>query len=284
MSIPSHGSGQVRSQSRVTKYGYAMTGTRHFAPLPSAPARRRADRARQVADALRPALVTRSEGDLLPGENDLVADFDVSRNTVREALDLLRREGLIERIPGVGTVVTAARYSHSIDVLAGLAETLTGRGEVRNVVRERSVVPAPASVAGRLALPAGEPVVFIERLRLADGAPLSLDLSYVVRDLGQAALEADLEQQDLLPLLERASGQRLGGAAVAIEAGLADESAAELLDVAPGASLLLLDRLTHLEDGRPVELELVRFRGDRMSMRGTLQRVHPSVRLASAPA
>jgi GntR family transcriptional regulator len=230
-----------------------------------------------VADVLRPALVTRAEGELLPAENDLAADFAVSRNTVREALDLLRREGLIDRIPGVGTVVTTARYDHSIDTLAGLAETLTGSGEVRNVVRERRVVPAPAAVAGRLGLEPGAAVVYVERLRLADGQPLSLDQTYLVPDLGEALREADLAGQDVFALLEQTSGRRLGGASIALEAGSADEHTAGLLGVRPGAPLLLLERLTHLEDGRPVDLEFIRFRGDRMTMRGTLQRLHPPI-------
>lgn len=256
-----------------------MTRQRQFAPLPAAPARRRADRARQVADVLRPALAARTEGDLLPPENDLATDFAVSRNTVREALDLLRREGLIERIPGIGTVVTSARFDHSIDTLAGLAETLTGSGQVRNVVRDRGVVNAPATVAARLGLEAGEPVVYLERLRLADGEPLSLDRTYLVRELGEPLLEEDLAGRDIFALLEETSGRRLGGAAIALEAGSADEHAAALLAVPRGAPLLLLERLTHTEDGRPVDLEFIRFRGDRVTMRGTLSRLHPPVRL-----
>ena len=238
-------------------------------------ARRRADRARQVADALRPALLDRTNSSPLPGEAELAADFAVSRNTVRQALDLLRAEGLIERTPGVGTRTLGGKFEHSIDHLAGLAETLAGHDDVHNQVRVKSLIPAPASVAARLGINAGDPVVYVERLRLAGGWPISLDLTYLVADLGEPLLDQDLAGRDIFALIEGQLDQPLGGAEVALEATRADEHSAEILDVRPGAPLLLLERLTHTADGRPVDLEFIRFRGDRITMRGTVQR-HPA--------
>jgi GntR family transcriptional regulator len=240
------------------------------------PPPRRADRARQVADVLRRQVLHGLVADgALPAEADLAADFGVSRNTVREALDRLRAEGLVVRTPGVGTMVAADKYLHSIDHLQGLAETLDGRGAVRNEVRVAGLVPAPAVVARRLGLEAGAQVAYLERRRLADDVPISLDLTYVVRDLGVPLLEQDLAGTDVFALLERIAGQRLGEAELILEAVTADSHSAAILEVPVRAPLLMLERLTHLEDGRPVDLEFIRFRGDRMTMRGTVRRPGP---------
>ncbi len=235
--------------------------------------RRRADRARQVADVLRRQVLHGlvSEG-VLPAESDLAADFGVSRNTVREALDLLRWEGLVDRIPGTGTVVVAGKYPHSIDLLQGLAETLEGHGQVRNEVRVSGIVPAPTSVARRLEVDPGSDVVYLERRRLADGIPLSLDLTYVVRELGAELLGEDLAGNDVFALLEQLSGRALGRADLVLEAIAADSHSAAILEVTAGSPLLMIERLTHLDDGRPVDLEFIRVRGDRMTMRGTARR------------
>ena len=209
---------------------------------------------------------------VLPSEADLADDFGVSRNTVREALDLLRGEGLVDRIPGTGTVVVAGKYPHSIDQLQGLAETLDGRGQVRNEVRVSGLVPAPTAVARRLRIAPGSEVVYLERRRLADDVPLSLDLTYVVRDLGEALLDQDLAGNDVFALLEQLSGRGLDRADLVLEAVAADSHTAAILEVPPGAPLLMIERLSHLDDGRPVDLEFIRVRGDRMTMRGTVRR------------
>ncbi|GAA3586795.1 GntR family transcriptional regulator [Streptomyces osmaniensis] len=78
----------------------------------------------------------------------LAADYQVSRNTVRHALDLLRAEQLVERLPGVGTVVVAEKYPHGLDRLMGLTETLREHGRVTNEVRTMGPAASPAP-AGR---------------------------------------------------------------------------------------------------------------------------------------
>ena len=132
----------------------------------------RADRARQVADLLRRQIVGgQFPHGQLPLEAVLAREFGTSRNTVREALDLLREEGLVERCPGVGTTVAAEKYPHGLHRLLGLAETLHEHGEVTNEVRDdgpdRAARPRSASGSGS---PAASTVVYIERLRRLNGA------------------------------------------------------------------------------------------------------------------
>lgn len=240
-------------------------------PDAPSPRLRRADRARQMADVLRRQVMHGLlDGDVLPSEPALASDFGVSRNTVREALELLRREGLVQRIPGVGTVAAQRKYPHGIDQLQGLAETLPG--PVRNEVRVAGLVEAPAAVARRLGVAPGEPVTHLERRRFADDVPISLDLTYLPADVGQPLLDQDLAGRDVFVLLEEITGRRLGTADLVLEAVAADRHSAAILEVPTGAPLLMLERLTHLDDGRPVDLEFIRFRGDRITMRGAVRR------------
>jgi GntR family transcriptional regulator len=217
--------------------------------------------------------------DALPAEHELAAEFAVSRNTVREALTVLKNEGLIDRGPRVGTHVAQRKYSHGLDALLGLKETFKHLGEVRNEVRAAVPVTAPPSVARRLGLEPGEQAVFVERLRYLGDLPLSLDLTYLAPDIGarilEYPLENSLEKQDLFALIEQVSGQRLGSAALALEAIPADAHSAATLQVPDGSALLMLERLTSLDDGRPVDLEYIRMRGDRITMRGSLIRAEP---------
>lgn len=235
--------------------------------------RRRADQARQVADVLRhQALAAGFGGGPLPGEATLCREFDVSRNTVREALALLVAEGLVERVPGIGTSVVTGKYAHGLHRLMGLAETMHEQGEITNEVRAVGLVRAPSVVASRLRLEAGEPAVYVERVRHLGGRPLSLDLTYLPRDIGTPLLGADLARRDIFGLIEQLTGQPLGAADISFEAVNADPHTAALLDTADHAALLMIERLTHLADGRPVDLEWVRFRGDRLTMHGQLRR------------
>ncbi|MCT7369664.1 GntR family transcriptional regulator [Mycolicibacterium llatzerense] len=241
-------------------------------PTDPTPLRRRADRARQVADVLRHQVRDGVYSDGLPGEAELVAEFSVSRNTVREALAILKAEGLIDRGPRVGTHVAQRKYDHGLHALVGLKETFKDFGEVRNEVRAATQLPAPAAVARRLQLGPGEPVVFIERLRYLGDLPLSLDLTYLAPDIGAAVLEHSLETNDVFALIEQVTAQRLGTADIALEAVSADPHTAATLDIPAGGAILMLERLTTLDGGRPVDLEYIRLRGDRITMRGNLLR------------
>jgi GntR family transcriptional regulator len=234
--------------------------------------RPRADRARQVADVLRQQIHAGAYDHGLPTEQALAEEFFVSRNTIREALGALKTEGLIDRGRRVGTHVAVRKYDHGLDALVGLKETFKDYGEVRNEVRAVQHLAAPPAVGRRLGLDPGEQVVFIERLRYLGDLPLSLDLTYLAPDIGAEVLRQPLETNDVFALIEQVSGQRLGSATLALEAVSADPHSAATLQVPDGAPLLMLERLTSLDDGRPVDLEYIRMRGDRITMRGSLLR------------
>lgn len=242
------------------------------------PANRRRDNpARWARDVLRARAVAGMYTDRpLPLEHELVRQLGVSRNAVRAALELLRAEGLVRRVPGSGTFVVATKASQGLDRLRGLAESFpASAGPVVNQVLASDIVEAPPYVAERLAMTPGASVVFIERLRRLDGEPVSLDASYL--DAAHAAhlLDCDLVANDVFVLLEQELGLRLAAANLSIEAIASDPVTAGILGIAPGAPLLLLERLASLEGGRPIDFEFVRYRGDRLSLTTRLTRHHP---------
>jgi GntR family transcriptional regulator len=239
-----------------------MTSVRRF----------RADRAHQVANVIRQQVVQGAFDRVLPNEPALMAEFGMSRNTIRAALDALRREGLVERVPGTGTVVAARKYSHELDQPLGLAEILHEHGTVTNQVRMAEHIKPPRTVAERLQRESAEGVVYIERLRWLNDLPLALDMTYLTMGIGKPLLAEDLTHQDLYALIEQTSGQRPSVADLHLEAVNADAHLATVLDVPRRAALLVIERLSQFDDHRPVGLEFIRLRGDRFSMHAQSRR------------
>ncbi|MCU4183245.1 GntR family transcriptional regulator [Acidiferrimicrobium sp. IK] len=243
---------------------------------------RRADAARWIRDTLRQQILDGAFGGLaaprpmLPTETALAAQMGVSRNAVRGALDLLRAEGLVTRIPGAGTFVTGAKLRQHLDRLEGLAESMAGHQlPVVNRVLAARMAAATLFVARQLAVAEGSEVVFVERLRSVGGVPLSVETSYLRPAAGRVLLGNDLARTDIFALLERHLGHRLSRAEVTIEAVPADDTVAELLQVRAGSPLLLLQRLTFLDADSPFDLEAIRYRADRLQLVTTLSRDLP---------
>lgn len=164
-------------------------------------------------------------------------------------------------------------YGHGLDRLEGLAEALAGHGTVTNqVLLAELIADPPADVLMRLALAAGETVVNIERVRSVDGAPVSLDSTYLTASVGQGVLQADLESRDIFSVIEETIGDRLGRAEIEVRAAVADDETAEGLTIAAGAPIFVIGRITRLRDGTPVDVETLRIRADRMTLRATLYR------------
>lgn len=246
----------------------------------------RSDAARWMRDTLRIQIIEGTQNiqinsdHSLPDEQILSTSYGVSRNVVREALDLLRKEGLIERIPGMGTITTGAKLGQKLDQLRGLAESFDGDHiSVTNKVLANREIPATSLIAHKLGIEDGCEVVFVERLRIVDDLPISLDDSYLKTDMAQALLEADLYNKDLFTLLEELQHTSLGWAEVTIESVAADQFSANLLQIPVGSPLLLVQRLIHFEDGTPLDLEVIRYRGDRFYLSSVIRRHQdPNVR------
>lgn len=210
----------------------------------------------------------------IPSEVELMRHYGVSRITVRQALQALEQGGLIIKVPGKGSFVAGApKPFQQLARLQGLAEAMAPQGHaIRNQVLELSRVAADAAVATRLGLPPGTTVTHIRRVRLLDGLPLSVDLSWLPMDLGERVAGGDLEGRDIFVMIEQDFGVPLGHADLAIEAVPAGTAIAQRLGLPPGSAVLHIERLTHSREGRPIDHEHLYCRSDRFELRLRIDR------------
>src|SRR6202008_3045351 len=118
-------------------------------------------------------------GTRLPSEDSLVQEYAVSRTTIRAAIQSLVQRCLVEIRRGKGTFVTHPKIMQELTELTGFVEDMQALGRHATAkVLDQQVVAATQVVARQLALPQGTPVVRIQRVRLADGSPLSFDATY----------------------------------------------------------------------------------------------------------
>ncbi len=244
---------------------------------------------RRVRELLRVSIVQRLlRGDVLPSEWELVSSYDTSRGVVREALDLLRAEGLIDRLQGAGTfVVSPERQIIPIEEVGGMVKNIDdGDARVRWDLMEYEVVAAPPLIAERLRVPEGSDVVYAERRQLLDGEPVLLRSSWMPVEVGDIlAVDPAATRRSLYDLVEKALGHPIERADLRIEATLADASTTTALGVPEGAPLVLLERLVFDVHGRPVEYGHSRIRADRAALTTVMRRagVEQSDRTSGIP-
>ncbi|WP_175412011.1 GntR family transcriptional regulator [Streptomyces sp. TRM64462] len=204
------------------------------------------------------------EGDALPTERELAARYEVSRETVRQALRELLLEGRLRR-RGRGTVVAGPKLEQPLS-LASYTEGVRrqGRRPGRHLIA-LDRLPASGALAAELDVPPGEPVWHMERVLLADDERVGLESTYVA--VARAPrLDADFDpDSSFYAYLRERLGIRFGDADERIETVLATPREALLVGTPPALPMLLLHRLSRDTGHRPVERVRTLYRGDRFS-------------------
>jgi GntR family transcriptional regulator len=229
-----------------------------------APGWRRDDEARRVADLLRLEVCSADPRWKLPSEYDLIRSFAVSRNTIRVALDMLRHEGLLERLTGAGTFSTEAAVRHHLDLSLQPSEGLFGNAHLERQVLVAERRPAPPPLARLLGVSSGDESLLLEKLVTLAGEPLYLATDWFPSFVADRVQASDLrrETSEILSSL----GFRLGRVDLSLEAVRAGPADSDALGVDEGAPLLLLQMCLRLEDSSIIECSFIRLRGDRLTI------------------
>ena len=196
---------------------------------------------------------TLAKGSFLDNEIDLAARWQVSRPTVRRAIQDLVDNGMLVRRRGVGTQVVSDQVRRPFK-LSSLFEDLlaSGRQPVTKVLVLDSVA-ADAQVAEALGVGEGSAVVHIERRRSVGSQPLAIMRNWLAPALAGSITVDDLEHRGLYSLL-RERGVRPHSAVQTLGAAAATASDAAALGLSAGAPLVTMRRVMHDDSGRPVEL------------------------------
>jgi GntR family transcriptional regulator len=202
-------------------------------------------------------------GDQLPTEDELLQRFQVSRITVRRAIQNLVSRGLLEIRRGLGTFIRSPRIEAELTKLTGFVEDMNAAGRKATArVISQGVVAASARAAERLQLANGTKVMQIKRVRLAGGIPISFDETYLPLPLGKQIVRNDLRLHPIFSLLEEEYGVPLVEADYELEAVIATKSVADALQVRVGSPIFQIERTSMTTGNHPVDYEVLSYRGD----------------------
>ena len=205
-------------------------------------------------------------GDKIMTEAEMAKEYGVSLITVRKAVGSLMEKGLVVRKQGKGTFVTKPKYSRNMKKLQSFTEMCEQMGVKPGAqVLENRLIMADKKVADRLGIEPGSNVVYISRLRLADGEPVQVEKSYF--PLKYAFLpEEDLNNGSMFECLKEKAGAKVASSEKMIELCRATAEEAALMDVKKGDYLLFVKSTAYDENGEPMYAGIQLINGDRFSL------------------
>ncbi len=213
----------------------------------------------------------------LPSENDLAKKFDVSRVTIRRALQSLESEEIIYRCQGLGSFVSETRTPHNLVRLTDFNEDMQNAGlEASSEVRKFETIDAPDWLSSSLNIESGKKVLQIDRLRLADGKPIAYDSTWLPIFYGQLLTSEKLKESTIYKILEQEYDIQIQRGTYLFSAKSADEVLAEELSVGIGSALMLIDRTTYTLGNKPVYYQKRYYRSDKVMYEMTLERAKES--------
>lgn len=201
-------------------------------------------------------------GDALPAQRTLSKEYGVSLMTLRNALDELCGQGVVEPLPGKGTYVSVAPVPYSMGNLRSLADDLRARGiEVLTRVLSAEIVPVPDERAARLGIPTEGGVLRLERVRIIRGTPLIHQLSYIPQPLAGRLAGIDFAEQELYTALAERADAVAARAEETISPILMPEHIGELLGLPAGQPAMRSERITRDTDERTLVIDLAVLAG-----------------------
>lgn len=235
---------------------------------------------RQVATDLREKIAAGhyAPGDQLPSEREMVETYGVSRPTIRDAVDMLRTEGLVTSEHGRGVFV---RPPASIQRIARSRLSREARGRNRGAfladAAARGFTPstsvkirfeeADSRAAAHLAINEGAELTVRDRVMRADGLVVQLAVSRLPRELtrGTAIEQVNTGKGGAYARLEEA-GHTLGSFIEHVGARMPTPDEASLLQLADGVPVMTVTRVAYGEDGTPLEMNDMLLAADRYEL------------------
>lgn len=202
-------------------------------------------------------------GDKIPSERELAIQFGVSRMTLRQAVQTLVEEGLLERRVGAGTYVANRKVQERMSGVTSFTELMEQAGKVPSSRTVSYHITAPSlSESEKLQLSPTEQILRMERIRFGNDEPICFEVATVPERLIKRFSKEDVTNS-LYRVLEDEAGLKVGHAQQTVSAMTASERVAEYLNVKRNAPLLRLRQVSFLNDGTPFEYVRTQYVGSR---------------------
>lgn len=209
---------------------------------------------------------------LIPTEQELMQEFDVSRTTIRQAISILVQDGLLEKRQGKGTIVKPQRLVGSLGRLKGFAEEVLEKGQVPHSKLIRAEFSSSLyHEKAQLGVIEDEKILIIERVRFADDVTIALERTCWPEEIGNLLMKHDLNTANYYEILEK-SNILLKRAKEKITAINATIHEADLLGIRAGEALLEMSRLSYGLNDQPIEYTKTKYRSDKYHYDIELQR------------
>ncbi|WP_334332165.1 MULTISPECIES: GntR family transcriptional regulator [unclassified Companilactobacillus] len=204
-----------------------------------------------------------SVGERIPSERQLSQDFNVSRMTLRQAIQTLVDEGILQRQVGSGTYVASSKVQEKMSGTTSFTEITESQGKHPSSKTVSYHVADPSiSEMEKLKLADGDQILRMERIRYADNQPICFEVATIPISIVKSLNKEDITSS-LYKALENKAGLKLGNATQTVSAILASEKIANFLNVKRGSAILRVRQVTTLDDERPFEYVRSQYAGDR---------------------
>lgn len=204
-------------------------------------------------------------GDLIPSERELSNRYDISRPTIRQALQELVNEGMLYREKGKGTFVAKPKIKYGfIQSLTTFYDDMKKKGySLKTEIRRKELKIVPEGIVNKLNLDKEDKVIFLDRLRSIDDEPIVRVMNFVPYKICPNLIDVDLKDKSLYKVMDETCGLKYHRAEITLEPVVAKEYDAKLLETEVGAPIHLMENITYDQNDNPMDYFESRFRGDK---------------------
>lgn len=214
------------------------------------------------------------KGEKIPPELELCKDFNVSRTTVRTALNQLTLEGYLVRQQGSGTYVADEKVKQTLtQTVKRYSDQLAVQGKVSDInVLDISVIAADEMITSSLNVNIKDPIQRIERVRKANGQPTQYEIAFIPWSIASGITYTDAETS-LYKSLKEKFNVFIAKTYENMEITFADDQICKYLECEPGLPCFYIETIAEDEKGRKIEFSKSFFRGDKTNF--TIERTYP---------
>lgn len=210
-------------------------------------------------------------GDKIPSERELMGAANVSRATVRHAINSLVHQNVLERIQGRGTFVRQMKFETSLQIVYSFAEQLRAAGmQLKDKVLENELIPASPLLAHKLNIQPGDKLISLQRLRFVDGEPIMVNVAYMPYELCPGLLLETFESVSLYRTMSEKFGLSVVSATDLLESRPVDSVIARHLNIPVGTPIMYVKRMAFTEDHVPIHIGYNYIRGDMIRFRSEM--------------